>query len=463
MLATSTNRQVSNGNGVTAAFSFPYYFLSNSDLMVYVGGVLKTLGTHYNISGAGSEAGGTVTFTAGNIPTTGTNNVVIVREPPFTQQTDYPSNDRFPSAAHERALDKLTMLVQRLKDLIDRSFTLADSDSITASLTLPSPVANRVLGWKADNSGLENKTLTAAGAVTLFMESLLDDPDAATAIDTISDGALILSGGIISAFGGITTTPNGGIGSIRVFGSDSNYATGGGRASLDVSGTTARVGYIHGGGSAGSTAIFSGNSNITAWANTQNRWITGGATAPIWDEMSSVQDVNNSDVVMLGLYNSRASYTSSVIRAQTETVAGTGWNLLDLRVAGGAEVFKVRGDGAAYENGKRVYSGHSKVTSPATAFSAVNTAYTFAHGLGAKPEDWDVYLRCTTADNGYAIGDEMKVASHSTNSACVTAWADATNIGISVAGSISTASKAGAAYAALTLGRWEFFVKYQPL
>ena len=63
-----------NGNGSTASFAIPFSFLANAEIDVTVGGVLKTLGTHYNISGS------TVTFTSGNIPPSGTNNIKFQRD-----------------------------------------------------------------------------------------------------------------------------------------------------------------------------------------------------------------------------------------------------------------------------------------------------------------------------------------------------------------------------------------------
>ena len=63
-----------NGNGSTASFAISFSFLANAEVDVTVGGVLKTLGTHYNISGS------TVTFTSGNIPPSGTNNIKFQRD-----------------------------------------------------------------------------------------------------------------------------------------------------------------------------------------------------------------------------------------------------------------------------------------------------------------------------------------------------------------------------------------------
>tara|TARA_B100000123_G_scaffold180343_1_gene134185 strand:+ start:768 stop:3539 length:2772 start_codon:yes stop_codon:yes gene_type:complete len=71
---TTATSQTHNGNGSTATFAITFSFLENSEVDVTVDGVLKTLGTHYNISSAA------VTFTSGNIPPSGTNNIKFQRD-----------------------------------------------------------------------------------------------------------------------------------------------------------------------------------------------------------------------------------------------------------------------------------------------------------------------------------------------------------------------------------------------
>ena len=71
---TTATSQTHNGNGSTANFAISFSFLENTEVDVTVGGVLKTLGTHYTISGS------SVTFTSGNIPPSGTGNIKFVRD-----------------------------------------------------------------------------------------------------------------------------------------------------------------------------------------------------------------------------------------------------------------------------------------------------------------------------------------------------------------------------------------------
>lgn len=154
MTVTATTARVEYaGNGATTAFTVPFYFLANADLKVYQAGTLKTITTHYTVSGAGNPAGGTVTF--GTAPAAG-QDVVIFRDPAITQATDYTPNDPFPAESHERALDRLTMIAQRLSDRADRAFVLADSDVSGASTTLPAPEALGLVGWNIDATALVN-------------------------------------------------------------------------------------------------------------------------------------------------------------------------------------------------------------------------------------------------------------------------------------------------------------------
>lgn len=109
-------------DGVTTDFTVPFYFIANDHLVVTLGDDTSSdtlaLGSDYSVSGAGQQAGGTVTLA--QPPGTGLS-LFIERQPPFTQETAYQRNDAFPERAHERALDKLTMLAQQLRLVFSRA------------------------------------------------------------------------------------------------------------------------------------------------------------------------------------------------------------------------------------------------------------------------------------------------------------------------------------------------------
>ena len=150
-ISSTTNRVSYTGNGVTTAFSFPYKFLVNADLKVYLEGVLQTITTHYTVTGAGEDSGGTVTFLTAP---TNAYEVVILRDPAITQGLDLVENDPLPAEDVENAFDKLTMICQRLQDQVDRTLGVDDSVTSAIDVIIPTPDARKALIWNADADGL---------------------------------------------------------------------------------------------------------------------------------------------------------------------------------------------------------------------------------------------------------------------------------------------------------------------
>lgn len=75
----------------------------------------------------------------------------IRREVPFTQEVEYPPGNDFPGSTHERALDKLTAIVQEFNERIVRQLGLPLSEEAT-DLLLPAYISNYYLGLDGDNN-----------------------------------------------------------------------------------------------------------------------------------------------------------------------------------------------------------------------------------------------------------------------------------------------------------------------
>jgi hypothetical protein len=171
MTVASEDTRVSyTGAGTTGPFTVPYYFLDDGHLKVIKTTIADgseqtlTLNSDYTVAGAGVPAGGSVTTAAA---VTSAYTLTILRDPDSLQLVSYPPNDPFPAETHEGALDKLTMIIQRLKDLAARSFTMSDGATSIPSLKIPSPVADRLLGWNAAEDALENKEVVSLGTIIL--------------------------------------------------------------------------------------------------------------------------------------------------------------------------------------------------------------------------------------------------------------------------------------------------------
>ena len=157
-ISTTELRESYVGNGVTVVFSFPYRFLTNSDLVVTLiestgDQILQVLDTDYTVSGEGDESGGSVTMT---IAPGATETLLITRDLEITQEIDYISGDAFPAETHELALDRLTMIAQQISYDTERSIKVGIIDSTDVGTELPSPESNKYLRWNATENALEN-------------------------------------------------------------------------------------------------------------------------------------------------------------------------------------------------------------------------------------------------------------------------------------------------------------------
>lgn len=189
-ISTTDSRVEYAGNGVTTVFPIPFRFLENAHivaLLVSAAGVPTSwaLSTNYTLTGADADGGGTLTALVA--PAVGTR-LVIYRDIPATQETDYISGDPFPAESHERALDKLTMLAQQDEEALDRAIKLPVSD-VGVSTTLPaaSQRLDRLLSFDATTGAPEMSDFThtqVASAIAMVYAGAVGPLDALSFIQT---------------------------------------------------------------------------------------------------------------------------------------------------------------------------------------------------------------------------------------------------------------------------------------
>lgn len=156
-VSSLTTKNSHSGDGSTSVFPYTFKIFDEDDVTV----IIRTDSTgteapksissgHYTVSGVGNTNGGNVTFTSGNIPASG-ETVLLLRNTPLTQATDYTPNDPFPAATHEDALDKLTLISQDAQEEIGRSIKLSRANTMTSTeFSVPAATrANKVLGFDA--------------------------------------------------------------------------------------------------------------------------------------------------------------------------------------------------------------------------------------------------------------------------------------------------------------------------
>jgi hypothetical protein len=166
-VADITPRIAYTATASQTVFTVPFVFFEDEDLFVYQNTTLLVLATHYTVSGAEDEDGGTVTLltgaTAGDI-------IMIMREVPYSQTTHIPPSGPLDIPAINIQISKLVAMIQQIEDrAFDRAVRLSDSDP-TIDLQLPNAAgrANKTVSFDAD--GLLQMSTVVGGEI---------DPDAA--------------------------------------------------------------------------------------------------------------------------------------------------------------------------------------------------------------------------------------------------------------------------------------------
>ena len=160
-ISTTTIKNSYSGNGSTTTFNYTFKITDQDDIDVIIRSssgteTTKTITTHYTVTGVGNSGGGTVVFTAGNIPASG-ETVVLRRSTPLTQGVDLIENDPLPANTLEDAFDKLTSISQELQEQLDRSLKVSKTTSITTpEFTADATArAGKLLGFSSDGNTLE--------------------------------------------------------------------------------------------------------------------------------------------------------------------------------------------------------------------------------------------------------------------------------------------------------------------
>ena len=154
-ITTTIIKNSFSGNGSTTVFAYSFKIATTADMEVIIRSstgteTVKSLTTHYTVSGAGSASGGNVTM--GTPPATG-ETLVIRRSTTQTQALDLVENDPFTADSMEGAFDKNLSVAQELQEQIDRSLKISRTNTMTSTefTTSATDRASKILAF--DSSG----------------------------------------------------------------------------------------------------------------------------------------------------------------------------------------------------------------------------------------------------------------------------------------------------------------------
>jgi len=177
---TTATTQNHNGTGSQNNFAISFSFLANTEVNVKVGGVLKTLGTHYNIVGS------QVQFTSGNTPPSGTANVVFTRDTNISaKKVDFADGSVLTETDLDNNSDQILFAQQEIiNDFIKRD----GSTSITGNLVFEGATDDGNETTLAITDPTDDRTITVPDR----SGTLITSGDTGTVTSTmIADGTIV--------------------------------------------------------------------------------------------------------------------------------------------------------------------------------------------------------------------------------------------------------------------------------
>ena len=212
-IASETNRNNYIGNGAALTYSYTFKIFNDDELRVTVKSTLDvettlTLNTHYTVTGAGSNSGGSISLVNGAFDWINSTflksgyALTIRRDLELIQETDIRNQGEFFPEIHEDVFDRLTMLDQQQQDELSRSVKLSET-SVVADFdpTLPAGIVgevNKVLMTNATGDGFEvgpsasaisSASADAAAAAASAAAALVSENAAAASASAASTSA----------------------------------------------------------------------------------------------------------------------------------------------------------------------------------------------------------------------------------------------------------------------------------
>lgn len=188
-IGSTTNQIPYTGDGVSTVFAYPSPFITTADIKVLIAGVLQSTG--YTVSGTADVTGngafvsGTVTFVS---PPANGAAVILYCDPDQLQSTTLLPNDPLPAKAVEKMVDKVTLLIQRVKQSIAQGIfaPLGETLSILPAAALR---ANLLLGF--DSSGNPVAVAPSSGSALALATNLATANDLTKGAGQIGYGKAI--------------------------------------------------------------------------------------------------------------------------------------------------------------------------------------------------------------------------------------------------------------------------------
>ena len=248
LTAKNTPRVSYTATASQTAFTIPFEFFSTNDIKVYNGTSLLTYNaspsstSQYKISGTASASDSAYEFGAGGIVTLGGsgasagNIITIIRDISIERTSDFPTTGSFDITSLNTDLDKIYAKLADIDQQSDRSVKLLDTDSISATVTLPAKAsrASKVMTFTSDGNvetTINSVDVTTIAGISSDVTTVSGIASNVTSVASNSSNINTVAGAIsnVNTVGGISSDVT------TVAGISSNVTTVAGKASLITS------------------------------------------------------------------------------------------------------------------------------------------------------------------------------------------------------------------------------------
>lgn len=216
-------------NGVLTEFDFEFPIFLSSDLKVSLRNTVTNVSvdltevSDYTVtdpagledSSADYSQGGKITTTVFP-PYSSTYEITIERAVPYTQPADFTENMATLYETFERGLDRLTMIMQQVRDIIVRTPYCPSDDPTDLEMVMPNAAdrAGRILGFDDDGKPIAVEITSTDLEVSAFGQSLITQANATGAQTVIGVDELVAA--LQAAIDAIEAMPSlGSVGDIR--------------------------------------------------------------------------------------------------------------------------------------------------------------------------------------------------------------------------------------------------------
>ena len=411
---------VSEGATQTS-FTVNFEFFADADLRVFVDNTLKTITTHYTVSG-GNGSTGTVTMSVTGA--SGGSTVVIVRAIALERTTDFPTSGAFNISSLNTELDRIIAIHADVDDTAERGLRLQESDdAVSTELPLKDTRKGTVLAFNA-STGVPEAGPSISSVTTVATQSANINTVAGISANVTTVAGIAANVTTVAGISSNVTTVAGVSSNVTtVAGIQANVTTVAGIASdvTAVAGISSDVAAVENikadvstvaGIASNVTTVAGISSNVTSVANIASNVTTvAGINTTHLSNVSGVASnvalLGTSDAVsdlntLAAISGDITSLANSLEKTYTVTVANPGSGnvfVLDSSNAPAIEMF--RGNTYIFNQNDGTNDGHPLVFKNGSSAYEVGVTY-FLNGSATTQSN---YVNTTTFNAGASSGD----------------------------------------------------------